>query len=102
MRIDPPLLDELKAFPERVAKLARSVGAVWHQTRLKGQGFSLVEHAWHLADLEREGFGARITRLATEERPVLPDFDGERAARERRYLDAELELGLTLFASARA
>src|SRR4051812_30716177 len=102
MRIAPALLEELKAFPERVAKLVRSVGAGWHQTRLNGKGFALVEHAWHLADLEREGFGARITRLATEERPLLPDFDGERAARDRRYLASELDLGLELFAFARA
>jgi len=102
MQIDPALLDELKAFPGKVVALVRSVRPVWHQTRLRGAGFALVEHAWHLADLEREGFGARITRLASEDHPSLPDFDGERAARERRYLDSDLELGLKLFASARA
>ncbi|HYV50249.1 MAG TPA: DinB family protein [Myxococcaceae bacterium] len=102
MRIAPAVLEELKAFPGKVAALAKTVAPTWHRTRLRGEGFALVEHAWHLADLEREGFGARITRLATEDRPSLPDFDGERAARERRYLDAELELGLKLFAHARA
>jgi hypothetical protein len=102
MQLDPPTLEELTAFPERVAELARKVASTWHRTRLRGEGFALVEHAWHLADLEREGFGARITRLATEDNPSLPDFDGERAARERRYLDAELDLGLELFAAARA
>jgi hypothetical protein len=102
MRIDPATLEELTAFPGKVAALAKSVRATWHRTRLRGEGFALVEHAWHLADLEREAFCARITRLATEDAPALPDFDGERAARERRYLDADLELGLKLFAAARA
>ena len=49
-------------------------------------GFALVEHAWHLADLEREGYGARISRLLAETAPALPDFDGDRIAREREYL----------------
>jgi len=102
MKIAPAVLEELKAFPGKVAALAKSVAPTWHRTRLRGEGFALVEHAWHLADLEREGFGARITRLAKEDRPSLPDFDGQRAARERRYLDGELELGLKLFAYARA
>lgn len=102
MQIAPAVLEELRAFPGKVAALVKSVAPTWHRTRLGGEGFALVEHAWHLADLEREGFGARITRLATEDRPSLPDFDGQRAARERRYLDGELELGLRLFAYARA
>jgi hypothetical protein len=29
-------------------------------------GFAPVEHCWHLADLEREGFGERIRRLIAE------------------------------------
>ena len=67
-----------------------------------GGGFSIVEHAWHLADLEREGFGARIRRLLTEEDPELPDFDGARLARERSYRELPLQGGLAGFAAARA
>lgn len=65
-------------------------------------GFSIVEHAWHLADLEREGFGARLRRLLTEDDPELPDFDGARLARERSYRDRPLDSGLRGFAAARA
>jgi len=63
--------------------------------------FSPVEHCWHLADLEREGFGARIERLLAESEPRLPDFDGGRIARERRYRTRSLAEGLAAFRSAR-
>jgi hypothetical protein len=67
-----------------------------------GGGFSIVEHAWHLADLEREGFGVRLRRLLTEEDPALPDFDGARLARERSYAARPLGGGVGAFATARA
>jgi hypothetical protein len=67
-----------------------------------GGGFSIVEHAWHLADLEREGFGVRIRRLLTEDDPALPDFDGARLARERNYAGRPLRAGIDAFAAARA
>lgn len=67
-----------------------------------GGGFSLVEQAWHLADLEGEGFALRIERLLRETEPFLPDFDGARLARERDYRSRGLEEGLSAFASARA
>lgn len=67
-----------------------------------GGTFSPVEQCWHLADLEREGYGARIRRLLSEYDPLLPDFDGERVARERRYRTLSLAAGLHAFRTARA
>jgi hypothetical protein len=67
-----------------------------------GGTFSPVEQCWHLADLEREGFGERIRRLLAEERPFLPDFDGARVARERQYRGLSLAAGLEAFRAARA
>lgn len=64
--------------------------------------FSPVEQVWHLADLEREGFGRRIERLLAETEPALPDFDGTRIAAERNYRVLSLHTGLTAFAQARA
>jgi hypothetical protein len=64
--------------------------------------FAPVEHAWHLADLEREGYGARLERLLAEDDPALPDFDGDRIARERAYRTLALEPALAAFAAARA
>ena len=63
--------------------------------------FSPVEQCWHLADLEVEGFGARIRRLASEESPALPDFDGARIARERDYRSRALPPALRAFRAAR-
>jgi hypothetical protein len=64
--------------------------------------FSPVEHVWHLADVERDGFGERIRRLLSEDDPWLPDFDGTRIAREREYRSLTLGEGLAAFAAARA
>lgn len=63
--------------------------------------FSPVEHCWHLADLEREGYAVRIRRLLEEADPTLPDFDGARIAEERKYRTRALVEGLEAFASTR-
>jgi DinB superfamily len=63
---------------------------------------SPVEQCWHLADLEREGYGNRIRRLLEESDPVMPDFDGTRIARERNYLMRPLGEALEAFRAARA
>lgn len=63
--------------------------------------FSPVEHVWHLADLEREGFGFRIMKLQSELNPRLTDFDGDRIAKERDYLSLSLLEGLSAFIDAR-
>jgi hypothetical protein len=47
--------------------------------------FSPVEHVWHLADLEQQGFAELIRRLQQEDLPQLADFEGARIAREGRY-----------------
>ena len=61
-----------------------------------------VEQCWHLADLEREGYGSRIRRLLDESNPLLADFDGTRIARERNYLMRPLGEALDAFRAARA
>ena len=64
--------------------------------------FSPVEQCWHLADLEREGFGVRIRRLLADPDPYLPDFDGARIARERDYRRRSLAEGVRSFQEERA
>lgn len=63
--------------------------------------FSPVEQVWHLADLEREGFGLRIRRLQAEADPHLPDFDGTKVAHERNYRALCIAAGLRTFEAAR-
>jgi hypothetical protein len=65
-------------------------------------GLALVENAWHLADLEVEGYGLRLRRLLEEPSPALPDFQGDVIARERDYLHLPLAPALERFERARA
>jgi len=104
--VSPPtgadlLLGELEAMPARLEAAARTVGQARARVRPADGAFCLVEHAWHLADLEREGFGERIRRLLAEDDPFLPDFDGARLAAERDYRTRSLEEGIAAFAAAR-
>jgi hypothetical protein len=65
-------------------------------------GFSFVEHAWHLADVELEAFMLRIRRLLDEDAPRLIEFDGDRVARERGYRDRPLAPAVERFRIVRA
>jgi hypothetical protein len=62
---------------------------------------SPIEQIWHLADLEREGFGERIRRLVNECEPYLPNFDGTKVAVDRNYRTLSLKAGLESFSEAR-
>jgi hypothetical protein len=95
------LIERLSAMPtfldESFGRLSTA------QALVEGaDGFSPVEQCWHLADLERDGFAVRIRRLLNEIEPELPDFDGERVARERNYKALSLADGLAAFRQARA
>ena len=94
------LLADLSTMPEMLAEAFGGLSVA--EALIEGaDGFSPVEQCWHLADLERQGYGVRIMRLLTEDEPVLPDFDGERVARERHYKSLSLSEGLAAFRQAR-
>ena len=95
------LFVELAAMPEFLAGSLGALPADLARQAGPGEAFSPVEHCWHLADLEAEGFGSRIRRLLCEQRPLLPDFDGTRVARERDYRARSLADGLASFRAAR-
>ena len=63
--------------------------------------FSLVEHACHLRDLEREGYLLRVRRVLAEARPALEPFDGAKVAAERDYLRQDARVAAREFAAAR-
>ena len=101
----PPTEDVLSRLAEMPGLLARAASSLdAEDLRRAGPdgAFSLVEHAWHLADLEREGYGERLRRLQSESEPRLADFDGARIARERDYRSLSFADGLRTFAEARA
>ena len=95
------LLLTLESTPALVARAAASLSPAEARVRPAGGGFSFVENVWHLADLEREGYGTRIRRILGEENPALLNFDGGRIARERCYQEKDVERGLALFSRAR-
>jgi DinB superfamily len=96
-----PLLEELASMPEFLERTARRMGEANVKVSGPEGGFSLLEHAWHLADLETEGFGERIRRLRTEDDPFLADFQGDRIARERQYSLRDITEGMRRFRAAR-
>ena len=91
----------LESTPALLAKAAADLPEDRVRQRGTTGGFSFVEHVWHLADLEREGYGVRIRRLLSEDEPLLSNFDGERIAHERVYQRRDLADGLLAFTSAR-
>jgi hypothetical protein len=96
------LWKDLEAMPGFLAERFASLSAAEAMAPGPEGAFSPVEQCWHLADLEREGFGARIHRLMTDVDPRLPDFDGARVARERDYKTRSLAEGIRAFQDARA
>ncbi len=97
-----PLLLTLESTPALIARAAEKIMPSQARQKPVGGGFSFVEHAWHLADLELEGFAVRIERILGENEPFLSDFNGERIAAERGYGALDYEDALFLFADARA
>jgi len=95
------LLQALEDMPQHLER--EFLGLTAEQTRCPGPDgvFSPVEQVWHLADLERAGFGSRIERLLSEPEPTLPDFDGAAVAAARHYRSLSLAAGLAAFREAR-
>ncbi len=95
-------MKHLAAFP-RVLRTALALFPIDQIRRRSSSGlFAPVEQAWHLADLEVEGYGARIEQLLRSDGPHFADFQGGVIAEQRRYIDLDLEAGLQRFESARA
>ena len=95
------LLVTLESTPALLARAYRALSEDELTVRPAAGGFSFVENVWHLADLEREGYGTRIRRLLSEDEPTLSDFEGGRIAQERGYQRRAVAEGLRVFAAAR-
>ena len=91
----------LESTPALLARAAAELPEDGVRHRGTQGDFSLVEHVWHLADLEREAYAVRIRRLLTEDEPQLSNFDGNRIARARLYHLRDLAEGLVAFTLAR-
>ncbi len=96
------LSSSLEVMPALLPRVVAGLPEGDLRRRPAAGGFALVEQAWHLADLELEGYAARIERLLREDDPVLADFDGGAVARARRYLELDAVEGAHRFQQARA
>ncbi len=88
-------------MPAVVVEAARGLPGSVVADRPVAGGFAMIEHVWHLADLETDAYEVRIRRLLEEEEPELPSFDGEAVAAKRKYRALRLRDGLKKFTEAR-
>ena len=106
MNLSPNDRAEVMASLSRMPQILRDAFSAIDPETARTPGpnglFSPVEQAWHLADLEQEGFGLRIEKLRTEPAPYLPDFDGDAVAAQRNYRSLSLREALMAFESSRA
>jgi hypothetical protein len=95
------LLLTLESTPALLSRAAALLSPAEARRRPAAGGFSFVENVWHLADLERDGYGVRIRRILAETEPALRNFHGERVARERAYQERDVDRGIVCFARSR-
>jgi hypothetical protein len=95
-------LASLAEGPKRLRAVVTAVPAQQRSRRPAAGGFSIIEHACHLRDIEADGYAVRLARIAAEEKPHLPDLDGEALARERDYQAQDALAACDAFTATRA
>jgi DinB superfamily len=95
-------INQLSATPALLRNLLSAMDPMKLRTKPAPGLFSPLEDAWHLRDIEMEGYIVRIQRMLTEQSPVLVDLNGDQMAIERRYNELELAPAVEDFANARA
>jgi hypothetical protein len=95
------LVEFLGEMPEALQYLTKDLSSEELKKKPSEKEFSVLEHVWHLSDIESEGYSVRIEKLLTEDQPVLRDIDGGKLALERGYNNLNLAAGLEAFTHAR-
>jgi hypothetical protein len=94
------VIEALGAMPERFAALVKRVPMNLWARRPQGTGFSLLEHACHLRDLDAV-FAGRFSAVRKEPLPVIESVDGTVIAEERDYLRQDLVAAMGEFGEGR-
>jgi hypothetical protein len=94
-------LERLAATPQALERSLRELSDGKLRARPAPGVFAPIEVAWHLRDIECEGWLARMRRILDEPTPILLSIDGDRLAAERAYLTLDPEPALAQFAEAR-
>ncbi|MEO5677811.1 MAG: DinB family protein [Usitatibacter sp.] len=97
----PESIEELGAMPAFLDAAIDATPPDDLGSRPGPEEFSLLEHACHLRDLEREGYLVRARRALTEACPALEPFDGAKVAAARDYLSQDARIAAREFAAAR-
>jgi len=96
------MVRSLEDTPRRIKQLVSELGESRVRERSGDNAWSAVEHICHLRDIEQEGYAVRITKLLTEDQPLLEDIDGDRLAIERAYINQDFNAALDAFINVRA
>ncbi|QGZ63555.1 DinB family protein [Paraburkholderia acidisoli] len=94
------VIDALGAMPARFAALVERVPKKSWARRPQGTGFSLLEHACHLRDLDAV-FAERFNAVRRATLPALASVDGTAIAEARGYLRQDLAEASQGFAEGR-
>ena len=94
------VIEALGVMPERFAALVKRVPMNLWARRPQGTGFSLLEHACHLRDLDAV-FAGRFSAVRKEPLPVIESVDGTVIAEERDYLRQDLVAAMGEFGEGR-
>lgn len=94
-------LNGLAEMPALVEAMVARHGADAPRRQPKPGDFSLVEHACHLRDLEREGYLVRVARILAEDVPELAGFNGGAIAAARNYPEQDPVKAAQDFTAAR-
>lgn len=95
------LLDRLSQTPAMLRQALQETPEHKLRARPAPDAFAPIEVAWHLRDIEIEGWLARIRRILDEPTPLLASIDGDQLARERHYLILDPGRAVEEFSSAR-
>ena len=96
------LVRSLEDTPRKIKQLVSDLGESKVRESSGDNTWSVVEHVCHLRDIEKEGYAIRITKLLTEDQPLLEDIDGEKLAVERVYINQDFKEALDGFINVRA
>ena len=94
-------VERLEAMPDFLMASIEHASPDRLKARPASGEFSLLEHACHLRDLEREGYLVRVRRMLEERSPVLEPFDGAAVASARDSLSQDASVAAQEFAAAR-
>ena len=94
------VIEALGTMPERFAELVKRVPMNLWARRPRGTGFSLLEHACHLRDLDAV-FAERFSVVRKAQLPEIASVNGTALAEEREYRRQDLVAAMGEFSDGR-